>query len=67
MITILQRQMNQQTQYIEQIQQETAELKASMDLIQQNMFLEQKKEEANRAWQTEITAQLTKANNTTIC
>ena len=58
--------MDQQTKYIEQIQRETAELKASMDLIQQNMLLDQKREEANRAWQTAITAQLTKANDTTI-
>ena len=66
MITILQQRMDQQTKYIEQMQQETAELKSSMALIQQNMILDQKKEEVNRAWQTAITAQLTKANDTTI-
>ena len=41
-------------------------MKASMDLIQQNMILDQKKEEANRAWQSAITAQLTKTNDAAI-
>ena len=37
-------------------------MKAFMDLIQQNIILDHKKEEANRAWQTAITAQLIKTN-----
>ena len=66
MITILQKRLETQNQYIEQMKKETAEMKASMDLIQQNMILDQKKEAANRAWQSAITAQLTKTNDAAI-
>ena len=65
MITILQQRLDQQKDFIQQMQQETAKMKKTMDLLQENMIMEQKKEETHRAWQSVITNQLTKNNEAT--
>ena len=66
MITILQKRIEQQNQYIEQMQKETADIKESMDLINKNMLLDQKKEEAHRAWQIAMTTRVTKTNDAVV-
>lgn len=66
MITILQQQLDQQSQFIEQMQKETATIQKSMDLIQKNIPVDQKKEEAHQAWQTAITEHLKKTNKASV-